>query len=410
MSSADTETPGTHAADSPASGGEGAAPKVSGLIGSDVFATLLARAACTVSVYLSNTPTDHDRRGPDARLRSLIQLAEDQLERRGMELRVRDVILDPLRQFAAGTDFARHRDPCLALFTRSEGAPDGEVSDAGAPNEGASATGMTTIALPWTRPDEVIVGPDFHIKPLLPILALDRRFNILALSKSNVRLLSATPFDWTAVPLDALPIEAQAELDSRPAADTASTDEARMALIVADPRRIAIAVKTALGDDPAPIVLVADPHVAGHFAKHAQLRGLHPAVLHLNPFALTEAELHGKVVELMQPDLQSELDGVLEQVNARLGTAEPTVAIRLEEILAAAQEGRVDTVVVAEDEALWGRFEPGQRLVAHGKPGPDDEDLLNQAAVLALRNGGRAFAVPRERLPRQAPAAAILRF
>lgn len=112
----------------------------------------------------------------------------------------------------------------------------------------------------------------------------------------------------------------------------------------------------------------------------------------------------------MRPELDAELDGVLEQVDARLGAAEPTVAIRLEEILGAAVEGRVDAVVVAEDETLWGRFEPGYTLAAHGKPGPDDEDLLNQAAILTLRNGGRAFAAPRERLPRQVPAAAVLRF
>ena len=86
------------------------------------------------------------------------------------------------------------------------------------------------------------------------------------------------------------------------------------------------------------------------------------------------------------------------------------MAIRLEEILTAAAEGRVDSVVVAEDEALWGRFEPGHVLTAHGRPGPGDEDLLNQVALLALRNGGRAFALPRERLPRQVPAAATLRF
>lgn len=400
MSSSGTDTPGMTTAETFASEADGAAPKAGGMIGADVFATLLAPAACTVSVYLAIEPGEHDRRAPDARLRGLIQRADEQLERRGMDPRLRGAVLEPLRRFAADADFARHRNLCVALFARWGDAPGDE----------APAAGMTTIPLPWTRPDEVVVGPDFHLKPLLPMLALDRRFGILALSKSNVRLLSATPFNWTAVPLEALPIEAQAELDSRPAADAETTDEARMALIVADPRRIAIAVKAALGDDPAPVVLVADPHVAGHFAKHAQLPGLHPAVLHLNPFALTEAELHGKVVELMQPDLQSELDGVLEQVEARLSTAEATVAIRLEEILAAASEGRVDSVVVAEDEALWGRFEPGQSLAVHGRSGPDDEDLLNQAAVLTLRNGGRAFAVPRGRLPRQAPAVATLRF
>ena len=390
MSSSTAEAP---AVDAPASDGGMGAPKASGMLGPDVLAALLAPAACTVSIYLSTSPLDHDRRGPDARLRGLIQGADEQLERRGMELRARTAMLEPLRQLAASADFARHRDPCLALFVS-------DVPDAG----------LTTIPLPRERPDEVVVGPDFHIKPLLPMLAQDRRFNILALSKSNVRLLSATPFGWTDLPLEALPIEAQAELDARPAADEASTDEARMALIVADPRRIAIAVKAALGDDHAPVVLAGDPHVTGHFAKHAQLRELHPSVLHLNPFSFTPAELHSKVVELLQPELHAELNGVLEQINARLGTAEPTVAIRLEEILAAAAEGRVDSVVVAEDEALWGRFEPGQTLAAHGRPSPGDEDLLNQAAVLTLRNGGRAFALPREQLLRQVPAAATLRF
>ena len=370
------------------------------MIDTDAIGTLLAPADCTVSIYLATEPAEHDRRAPDARLRILIEQADERLERRGLALRTRGAILQPLRQLAAEADFARHRDPCLALFVRWAPAPDAEAPEAA----------LTTIPLPWLRPDAVVVGPDFHIKPLLPLLAVNRRFNILALSKQDVRLLSATPFDWTDVPLEVLPLEAQAELDSRPAADADTEDEARKALMVADPRRIATAVKAALGDDPAPVVLVADPHVAGHFAKHAQLRTLHPAVLHLNPFSIAAGELHAKVIELMRPELAAELDGVLDQVNARLGTAEPTVAIRLEEILGAASEGRVDAVVVAEDETLWGRFEPGQALAAHGTPGPDDEDLLNQAALLALRNGGRAFAVPRERLPRQVPAAATLRF
>jgi hypothetical protein len=66
--------------------------------------------------------------------------------------------------------------------------------------------------------------------------------------------------------------------------------------------------------------------------------------------------------------------------------------------------------VVAEDETIWGHFSPDNTLTGHGSRGPHDEDLLNQAVVLAMRNGARAFAVPRERLPRQVPAAALLRY
>ena len=143
--------------------------------------------------------------------------------------------------------------------------------------------------------------------------------------------------------------------------------------------------------------------------QEIRLRQMLPDALQLNPFAISRAELHARAVERMRPQLQAEVETVLNQVEARLGTAEKTVAIRLEEIIAAGHEGRVDAVVVAEDEVLWGRFDAGV-VHTHGRPGPGEEDLLNQAAIAALRTGGRAFALPRERLPRQVPAAALLRF
>lgn len=68
-------------------------------------------------------------------------------------------------------------------------------------------------------------------------------------------------------------------------------------------------------------------------------------------------------------------------------------------------------LVVGSGETLWGRYDI-QAPIAHarGSPAGEDEDLLNQAAVSALRNGGRSFAVPRERLPRRVPAVAELRY
>jgi hypothetical protein len=206
-----------------------------------------------------------------------------------------------------------------------------------------------------------------------------------------------------------LPIEVQAELDSRPAADGETLEQVRTSLMVAEPRRVRVAVEAALGGDDAPLILAADPNVAGHFTQQADMRQMLGKQLHLNPFGISDAELHAKAVELMRPELDAELETVLNQIAARLGTAEKTVTLRVEEILQAGPEARVDAVVVAEDDTLWGRFQDGA-AIAHGTPGPDDEDLLNLAVVLAMRTGARAFAVPRERLPRQAPAAATLRY
>lgn len=369
------------------------------MIDSATFDRLLTPVSCGVSIYMPLDPTERDQRVPDARLRMLIGTAEARLERCTIESRGRNELLDSLRTFAGSVDFARHRTPGLAIF-------------AAAATEG----GDTIQVIPLPRsPDEIVVaGPDFHVKPLLPLIAENQRFSILALSKANVRLLSATSFTWQEVPLDSLPHEAQASLDSRLAADVApgghGPEDARKELVVASPQNIASAVKAAIGEDPAPLVLVADPRVAGAFLQQVEIRQIHSQPLHLNPFAFTDAGLHAKVLELIRPMLDADLNAVLDQVNARLGTAEPTVAIRLEEILTAGREGRIEAVVVAGDEALWGRLTAEGGVIARGTPNPDDEDLLNLAAVLSLRQGGRAFAAPRERIPRQVPAAATLRF
>ena len=101
---------------------------------------------------------------------------------------------------------------------------------------------------------------------------------------------------------------------------------------------------------------------------------------------------------------------MLDQARARLGSADPTVAIRLEEILQAAHDGRVDSVVVASDQCIWGRFRPGAVPDVRGRPDAIDDDLLNIAAALTLRHGGRAYALPTDSIPRRSPAIATFRF
>ncbi len=198
--------------------------------------------------------------------------------------------------------------------------------------------------------------------------------------------------------------------NSRSAADPDALAAERNQMIAEDANRLAHAVQAALGPNAGPIVLVAEPQAAGHFSKSAGLPDLLPEAVQVNPFALSDADLHARALAAIAPALEAEVDAVLEQVQARLGTAESTVAIRLEEILAAGLEGRVDAIVVAGDESLWGRYTPGRVVIADGHRAPGDEDLINLAAVQAMRTGARAFARPRDTLPRQVPAVALLRF
>ncbi len=361
----------------------------------DRFRPLLEEQWPALSIYCSTDPDQRDVRAHEARLRQSLDEAERSLRALPDAEQAGGALMERARSVCASIDFAEHRDPCLVLLLSPQSAH--------------------LVSAPIGMDEGVQVARHFHLKPLLPFLTRNRHFHVLAVSAGNAKLFTATPFSWSERPLDQLPMDAEAEFDSLPASDFApgsgqSAEDARKALMLEDMRRVAAAVRSALGTDPAPVVLAAEPNTAGHFPALAHLPQILDEKLLLNPFAIPPAELHAKALGIMEPLLDQDAETVLDQVNARLGTAEPTVSLRLEEILMAAHEGRVDAVAVASDRLIWGRYEPGRTVEAHGHPVPGDEDLLNHAAVLSLRNGARAFSLPAARLPRQAPAAAIFHY
>jgi hypothetical protein len=64
-------------------------------------------------------------------------------------------------------------------------------------------------------------------------------------------------------------------------------------------------------------------------------------------------------------------------------------------VVTAAEEGRVDTLLLAEGADL---------------PGGPGEDLVDAAATRTLQQGGAVFILPPEQMPAGEPMAAILRY
>jgi protein required for attachment to host cells len=310
--------------------------------------------------------------------------------------------------------FIEHRDPGRVLFIA-----DGVFRD---------------LALPVPVRETVVVGPRFWIKPLLPMLEGDGRFYVLAVTARSARLWRGTRYAFEDVTPTSLPRsvdEVVAETDfeegmqSMPVArpqnsaggmakshGLESPEEVRKAEFLVYLQRVAKQVDEALGAEAsAPLVLVGEPEAVGHLRKLLKHGAVQKAHVDANPQAMSPRDLHDRAYEIVQPLFDAGRRDAEERIRARLGTAEPNVAIRLEEIVSAARFGRVDALLIASDEDLWGRFdEESNTVTARGTPEQDDEDLLNFAALWTLSNGGRVHALKREHLPRQALAAASLRY
>ncbi|MBA3326455.1 MAG: hypothetical protein H0T41_14710 [Rhodobacteraceae bacterium] len=288
--------------------------------------------------------------------------------------------------------------------------------------------------VPLSLADEVVVGSGFHVKPLLPMLAADGAFHVLTITADRVRLFDASRFSLSETDSSDLPESlsevknepdyenpAQAAPVARP--NTASIDisnaqvygdspeDWRKERLVEYVRRIASALADRLATDAVPVVLVADAETGGHFQKFSSLGSLLVGVVETNPEALDKTALHEAAYAIMQPRLDKDRQGAIERFAALHGGGDARAANSLEDVVRAAYQGRIDTLLLAEGEAAPGRYDEDTDVVATGSEDTHmGGDLLDAAAVRTLRHGGAVFVLPREELPGDAAAAAVLRY
>jgi hypothetical protein len=125
-------------------------------------------------------------------------------------------------------------------------------------------------------------------------------------------------------------------------------------------------------------------------------------------------ELRERAWELVEPYFQQETEAVIGAYRQVAGTGQAINDIR--EVAAAAQHGRVGTLLVAVDAQVRGTVDPESGAVqvednASEDAGSNGQVLLTDfAATQTLLNGGTVFALPQSELPTESPVAALLRY
>jgi hypothetical protein len=83
----------------------------------------------------------------------------------------------------------------------------------------------------------------------------------------------------------------------------------------------------------------------------------------------------------------------------------------LKTVVKAANFGRVDTLIVPLGVHRWGHYDTqNNKVVLEADKKPENEDLLDFAAMHTLVNSGKVFTVQPENLPGDGDLAAILRY
>lgn len=274
------------------------------------------------------------------------------------------------------------------------------------------------------------LGPHFYIRPLLPDLTRDKTFYILALSQKNVRLLRCTARTSEEVPFpphiaasyDAyMNTEKPDHLTEGRAAPGPGVGSSKGVMFTVSSeredkdeylahfyRQIDHGVEEVLRGKNEPVVLAGVEYELALYRSFNSNLHLAQESVQGAPNGLKSGEMHARALDAMSRCHEKKVDEALAQYNHKVGAG---ASNRLKDVVTAAHDGRVLTLLVSDSLETTGVFDESTHTVKGRETGSsEDEDLINDAAVQAILHAGQVFVVPNGKMPNGAPLAAIFRF
>lgn len=363
-----------------------------------------------VSIYLPTYKTSTETLQNPIRFKNLMREAEEKLIENGLRPQeARDLLLPA--QDLDEYNFWQHQSDGLAIFI--------------------SKNFFSYYTVPVNFPELVVVTDRFHLKPLMSLLTGDGQFYILAFSKNLVRLFQATRFSISEIELDNIPTSMAEALKYDETEKSfqfhTGTPQIRSGdrsvifhghgngnddekdSILRYFRQVNDGLGELLENQKSPLILAGVDYLLPIYRQANSYPYLIDEGIIGNPDHLKAEELHTQAWPIVQPYFENEQNEAMAYYQANLGTGKAVNSI--EEVARAAYYQRVESLFVPVGQQKWGMFNPDTNSIQlHSEQKPGDEDLLDFAALHTLLNGGKVYAVPPEKLPKDASVVAVLRY
>jgi len=163
------------------------------------------------------------------------------------------------------------------------------------------------------------------------------------------------------------------------------------------------AVHAALKDQTGPLVVVAvESELALYRRVNTYPNLLEPGV-HGSPDGMEGGEVHRRALELLSRPAPATVEG-LGDFDKKVGTGHASTHIQ--EIVAAAFDGRVSQLFFQESARYEGTFDTMRQRVKHSDP----DDLIEEAAYQTIMHGGESRIMPGSAMPNGVAVCALLRY
>lgn len=366
-----------------------------------------------VSLYLPTHRTGAQLRQDPIRHKNLLTKAEDHLRQYGLRRPEIERLLEPAWRLNRDVEgrFWTHQSDGLAMFL---------------------APGLwRSYCVPLPFDELVVVNSRFHVTPMLPLLQVDGRFYVLAVSQRRVRLFEATRFNMRPLSPEGLPKNLAEALNIdeyvkennfhsyRPAPNQPAEamwhghgggDQGSAKMELQEYfRRLDDGLQKFFTVQTDPLVFAGVDYLFPLFREASTYRYLVETPVTGNPDDLVADQLHRAAWGVVEPYFRRQLEESLSRFGHQ--QARGLASGDLEEIIAAAREGRVDTLFVAQGRHRWGAVdeETGQ-IDFHDTRQHRSLDLPDYAAAHTILNRGQVYLIRPEQMPAGHEVAAIFRY
>ena len=374
----------------------------------------ISREWC-VSIYMPTHKLGREQQQDPIRLNNLLTRAREKLLKYGLRKPEVQTLLRPAEDLLTNwEDFWQHQSDGLAIFL-SDGF-------------------FKVLRLPLKFEELVVISRTFHLKPLLPLFSKDGKFYILAVSMNEIRLFLGTKDTINQIDLDGVPTNMQEALwmddpekfkGFHTSASSPSRGGERRAIFhghgteSADNKTnllryfnyLDAGLNDMLEEKQIPMVLAGVDYLLPIYKEANTYPGLLDEGLEGNQEVLSAEELRDSAWRLVKPIFDENQKNDLSRFEQFHGQQNELASADLKTVLKAAHFGQVETLFVPVGVQKWGRYDPQQNDVTWDKKDkPENEDLLDYAAMQTIINSGKVYAVQPEKIPGDGELAAILRY
>ncbi|HVT30561.1 MAG TPA: hypothetical protein VHE81_21305, partial [Lacipirellulaceae bacterium] len=290
---------------------------------------------------------------------------------------------------------------------------------------------LTCYAVGLRFDEYLAVGRRFFVKHLLPAIDTKPDCFILSISRNDVRLLKATPKGCERIHPAGLPTSMQRELNLQGADRGEQVHSAMRGDLTLGKeagvfhgqgghrdtvkeeaveyfQAIDQSIRPVLQQMPWPLVLAGVEYEVAMFRQASDYAHLAEEALYGNFDYTSDQQLHEQAMPIVQRLYEADRQTAFKTYHARLHNQ--LASDRIEEIVPAAHEGKVDTLFVDCKAEIFGRFDPQSKRVDISSNRDPALDIVDSTITQIIRHSGILYAVQRGELPSAAPMCAIFRY